>query len=161
MSAYSNDIRSHIERFRREVSGEALVDPHEVAEWAYGKGLHKPNVRTVIDAIATDIAQILREEYRTDEHGRRYRANHAVKSNVGDKTRALWADMDDIQAPRAHFIRSFSQRRQQVVGDCLQLKTDVDVYNDKRPIGDPIQVVLDFTRDVQELQLRKQITELA
>ena len=156
MSAYSNDIRSHIERFRREVSSEALVDPHEVAEWAYGNGLHKPNVRTVIDAIATDIAQILREEYRTDEHGRRYRANHAVKSKVGDKTRALWADMDDIQAPRAHFVRSFSQRRQQVVGDCLHLKTDVDVYNDKRPIGNPIQVVLDFTRDVQELQLQKQ-----
>ena len=54
-------------------------------------------------------------------------------------------------------MRSFAQRRQQIVGDCLQLKTDVDVYNDKREPDEPIQVPLDFTLDVAELQqsLRK------
>lgn len=43
------------------------------------------------------------------------------------------------------------------MGDCLQLKTDVDVYNDKRNLAEPIQVPLDFTLDVAELQqpLRK------
>jgi hypothetical protein len=30
-------------------------------------------------------------------------------------------------------VRSFSQRRQQIVGDCFQLKTDIDVYNGKHP----------------------------
>ncbi len=44
------------------------------------------------------------------------------------------------------------QRRQQIVGDCLQLKTDVDVYNDKRDLAEPIQIPLDFTLDVAELQ---------
>ena len=54
--------------------------------------------------------------------------------------------------PHGHFVRSFGQRRQQIVGDCLQLKTDVDVYNDKRDLAEPIQVPLDFTLDVAELQ---------
>ncbi len=66
---------------------------------------------------------------------------------------SLWADMDDEKAPRSHFVKSFGQRRQQIVGDCFQLKTDVDVYNGKNQDKDPIQVPLDFTLDVEELQL--------
>ncbi len=79
----------------------------------------------------------------------------AIKEGVkkGDKTMSLWADMDDERAPRDHFVRSFAQRRQQIVGDCYQLKTDVDVYNAKDPAQKPIQVQLDFTYDVEELQL--------
>ena len=155
MSAYANEIRGYIERFKREVSDEALIDPHELAEWAYRNGLHKPSARTVIDAIASDIAQVFREEYRTDRHGRRYRAKHAVKAQSGDRTMALWADMDDTEVPRSHFVRSFAQRRQQIVGECVQLKTDVDVYNDARNVGEPINMVLDFTNDVEEMQLQK------
>ena len=50
--------------------------------------------------------------------------------------------------------QSFAQRRQQIVGDCVQLKTDADVYNDRRKPAEPIQTVLDFTLDVMELQQR-------
>lgn len=46
-----------------------------------------------------------------------------------------------------------AQRRQQIVGDCFQLKTDVDVYNGTNPSEQPIQVPLDFTLDVEEMQL--------
>jgi hypothetical protein len=154
MSAYSNAIRDYVERFRNEIGGgEGLVNPNEVAEWAYKNGCHKPNVKTVIDAIAADIAQMFREEYRTDARGRRYRAKHAATEKRGNKTLSLWGDLDDPNAPHDHFVRSFAQRRQQVVGDCFQLKTDVDVYNDTRDPLEPIQVVLDFTLDVEELQL--------
>lgn len=34
----------------------------------------------------------------------------------------------------------------------MRLKTDADVYNDKRKPTEPIQTVLDFTLDVMELQ---------
>lgn len=153
MSAYSNQVKAYVERYQAEVRADGLIDPHEVAAWAYKNGLHKPNLKTVIDAIATDIAQVFREEYRTDALGRRYRAKHAVKSKKDNKTMALWADIDDANAPRSHFIRSFAQRRQQIVGDCFQLKTDVVVYNAKCPDAEPIQMVLDFTNDVEELML--------
>ena len=154
MSAYSNSIKEYFERFRTEVGiGDGLIDPHEVAEWDYRNGCHKPNVKTVIDSIAADIAQSFREEYRTDPRGRRYRAKHAATQKYGNKTQSLWGDLDDPKAPHDHFVKSFGQRRQQIVGDCFQLKTDVDVYNDQREPRTPIQVVLDFTYDVEELQL--------
>lgn len=153
MSAYSNQVKEYLERYRAMHDGAPLVDPHEVAAWAYQNGLHKPNPRTIIDAIAADIAQVFREEYRTDENGLRYRAKHAVRRKEGNKTLSLWADMDDERAPHDHFVRSFAQRRQQIVGDCFQLKTDVDVYNSKRKNEPPIQIPLDFTYDVEEMQL--------
>jgi len=153
MSAYGNQVKSYIERYKAERGGDGLLDAHAVAEWAYQRGLHKPSVRTVVDAIASDIAQYFREEYRTNEDGQRYRAKHAVRFKKGDRTMSLWADMDDDRAPHDHFIKSFAQRRQQIVGDCFQLKTDVDVYNSKNVEQRPIQVPLDFTLDVEELQL--------
>ena len=78
MSAYSNQIKAYIERYKKEVRDDGLIDAHDLASWAYDRGLHKPNVKTIIDAIAADIAQVFREEYRTDRVGRRYRAKHAA-----------------------------------------------------------------------------------
>ena len=48
--------------------------------------------------------------------------------------------------------KAFAQRRQQIVGDCYQLKTDVDCYNDAHSAELPIQIILDFSKDVEELQ---------
>ena len=154
MSGYSNAVKDYIERYRAEAGADALINPHAIAEWAYRNGLHKPNVKTIIDVIAADIAQVFREEYRTDRHGRRCRANHATTEKRGTQTLSLWGDMDDPNVPHEHFVKSFAQRRQQIVGDCVQLATDVDVYNDKRRPGTPIQIPLDFTLDVEELQQR-------
>jgi hypothetical protein len=56
-------------------------------------------------------------------------------------------------APHEHMEKAFTQRREQIVGDNVQLKIDVDVYNDinlgKRP---EIQLVLDYSEDVAERQ---------
>lgn len=157
MSAYSSQVKDYVERYQAETGAEGPLDLHELAAWALRNGFHKPNAKTLIDAIAADIAQVFREEYRTDSQGRRYRAKHAATHKRGNRTLSLWADLDDPNSPHSHFVRSFAQRRQQIVGDCVQLKTDVDVYNDKRNPTEPIQIPLDFTLDVAELQqpLRK------
>jgi hypothetical protein len=55
-------------------------------------------------------------------------------------------------APEEHMEIAFQQRRQQIVGDCAQLKTDVDSYNDNNPFGAYHQLPLDFTDDVAERQ---------
>jgi hypothetical protein len=70
MSAYSNQVKDYIERYKAETGHDGLLDPHEVAAWAFHNGLHKPNPKTIIDVIAADISQVFREEYRTDKHGR-------------------------------------------------------------------------------------------
>ena len=68
----------------------------------------------------------------------------------GGYTLSLWGDIDDPNAPHAHFVKSFAQRS---TADRRRLccgKTDVDVYNDKRKPTQPIQIPLDFTLDVED-----------
>lgn len=150
MAAYSDQIRRYIKQYQKEHPGEGVVDAHAIAEWAYKKGLHKPTFTAVVTLIAREVAQAMREEYRTDAQGRRYRAKHAATEKANGKTLSLWADIDDPNAPHEHFVKSFAQRRQQIVGDCFQLKTDADVYNDRRQPSEMIQILLDFTLDVEE-----------
>ncbi len=74
--------------------------------------------------------------------------NHAVRITRRGVQYTMWAMLKT--APRAHMQRAFTQRREQVVGDLVQLATDVDVYNDMNKDTEPIQLVLDFTHDVEE-----------
>ena len=96
------------------------------------------------------MSRALREEYGTDKQGRRYRVNHAIRVTKRGVQYTLWAMLDN--APREHMQKAFAQRREQVVGDLVQLATDVDAYNDKQTeVGvEPIQLWLDFTDDVAE-----------
>lgn len=153
--SFNSTILEIVDQYRTDTGATGPVDPHDIAEYAYARRLYLPNPKTVIDAIASNIAQVFREEYRIDPQGRRYRAKHAATERRGNKTIALWADMDDPDAPHAHFQKSFAQRRNHIVNECVQLKTDADVYNDKRQPVEPIQIPLDFTYDVEELQLRQ------
>jgi hypothetical protein len=41
-------------------------------------------------------------------------------------------------------------RRRQIVGDCQQLKNDVDHFNDCHASEQPIRTLFDFTDDVSE-----------
>ena len=66
------------------------------------------------------------------------------------KQSAFWADMR--KAPREHMEIAFQQRRQQIVGDCRQLKWDTDSYNQNHNTGTPIQMVFDFTLDLEEIE---------
>ena len=47
---------------------------------------------------------------------------------------------------------AFQLRRHNIVGDCKHLKTDVDSYNENQNEGEPIQMPLNFTKDVLETE---------
>ena len=50
---------------------------------------------------------------------------------------------------------STANRRNQILGECKQLKDDVDSYNERVTPEQPIQVEFDFTVDLEEYaQLR-------
>lgn len=112
------------------------------------------------DALAEDMAQALRTEHATDEHGRRYRVNHAVRVSKAGVQYTFWAAMG--YAPHHHMEKAFTQRREQIVGDCFQLKTDVDVYNSltggKMPT---VQMVLDFRDDIAEREEQRRFGKAA
>lgn len=145
-----------MQKIWKEYEGAGMPTPatsRDVAAWAIREGLWKPRPADIITQCADDLSRALREEYRTDKYGRRYRAKHAVRISSGGVQLTFWADIDT--APRAHIERAFSQRRQQIIGDCFQLKTDVDCYNSSHAEDEPIQLVLDFSMDVKEIEAMK------
>ncbi|WOJ91755.1 hypothetical protein RZS28_18680 (plasmid) [Methylocapsa polymorpha] len=120
----------------------------EVVEWAVEEGLLDLPEIDPLDILASQMSRALREEYATDEEGRRYRKNHAVRVTKNGIQTTFWGIMGF--ANRSHMERAFTQRREQVIGDCLQLQIDVEAYNAMNPIEKPIQLVLDFADDVAE-----------
>ena len=131
----------------------------EVIKWAVDQGHITPPELDPYDALAGDLARALREEYDTDSKGRRYRKNHALRVTKGGVQHTFWGVMEF--APREHMQGAFSQRREQIVGDCCQLKTDVDVYNDMNKGEELISLVLDFTDDVLEREFSEDDKEAA
>jgi hypothetical protein len=127
----------------------------QAVEWAVANGILELPKIDPYDILAGDMASALREEFATDDKGRRYRVNHAVRVTKGGVQHTFWAMLG--YAPHSHMEKAFAQRREQIIGDCLQLRTDVDVYNEmnigKRPA---IQLVLNFVDDVAERQIAQQ-----
>jgi hypothetical protein len=121
----------------------------QVAAWAIRTRVWAPEPTELIDQCADKLARAMREEYVTDPQGRNVRAKHAArfKADTGEQT-TLWADIRTARP--SHMRVAFQQRRQQIVGDCAQLKADVDSYNENTNQGQKIQLVLDFTLDVEE-----------
>lgn len=147
------EMHQRILRQYRQENGQEPVSAHAVADWAVKKGLIKPPPPVdPVARLADEFSKSWREEYRRDpETGRTYRANHAIKVSAEGKQMTLWGDIDE--QPRAFMQKAFTQRREQIVGDCLQLSLDCDHFNSKHPEEEPIQIPLDFTDDVAERKL--------
>jgi hypothetical protein len=133
--------------------GHLPMGAREASEWAVSEGILQAPEIDPLDILADQMATALRSEYKTDEKGRRYRVNHAVRVTRSGVQYTFWGVLGF--AEHDFMEKAFAQRREQVIGDCTQLKTDVDVYNDlnlgKRP---EIQLVLDFSDDVAERQIQ-------
>lgn len=121
----------------------------DIAIWAIKEGLWEFSESNAIKKCAEDISRAMREEYDTDSKGRRVRQKHPVKKTVDGKQKTFWDDINT--APHEHMLLAFQQRRRSIVADCLHLKTDVDSYNDQDRTESPIQMIFDFTNDLEEL----------
>jgi hypothetical protein len=125
----------------------------EIARWAIGKRLWDIHPSKIVRQCADQLAQAMREEFITDPQGRRVRAKHAAPYPEQGKLELKWDDMRT--ANHNHMEMAFAHRRQQIVGDCRQLKCDLDSYNQnyRRANERQIQGVFDFTDDLIELEL--------
>lgn len=146
MATYHQQMQSLFAQYEAEVSADP-ADLKAVGKWAMDKGLWHPRPADMQTRFANDMAEALREEYRTDRAGRRYRAKLAVRNRQG----SLWGDIDT--SPRGHVEKAIGQRRKQIVGDCWQLRMDRDHYNENHEDEPPLPLVLDFTDDVEEMMI--------
>ena len=147
---YGQQLRKIVDQYIESGEGAWPATARQIAAWAIHRKLWQPHEEKVIGQCAGDLARAMREEYVTDKQGRSIRAKHAARLTKGGEQMMLWADIRT--APHSHMELAFKQRRQQIVGDCWQLKRDADSYNENRQPTDPIQVVFDFTNDLAELE---------
>jgi hypothetical protein len=146
-----NERMQRIFRYYRDQHGRSAADTRVVVEWAVKRGLlQMPRPVDPYDVLAHDMSSALREEMRVDPStGLSYRVNHAVVGrDASGVQHTIWDDIDE--APRSHMQKAFTQRREQIVGDCFQLKVDVEHYNTHHRDERSIQMPLDFTADVAE-----------
>lgn len=147
MAKYRESLQSIWHRYEHE-HGSVPATARDAVLWGVRQGLIELPEADPYAKLAEDMATALREEYATDAKGRRYRVNHAVRVTKAGVQHTFWAMMKD--APRQHMQKAFIQRREQIVGDCVQLNTDVEAYNEMKSDQPPIPMLFDFRDDVEE-----------
>jgi hypothetical protein len=148
MTAYTEQLQRIVKQYQ-DAGQPWPASARQMAAWAIRNRLWEPQQSAMITRCAEELARAMREEYIRDPQGRSVRAKHAARIERDGEQYAFWADIRS--ATKQHMEIAFQQRRLQVLGECRQLKTDVDSYNENRNQGAPIQMIFDFTLDLQEL----------
>ncbi len=144
-------------RLYKDETGALEVDMKKVALFAQEKGWPMAEPKDPVDLLAKELARAAREETRPDEvTGRPYRVNHAVPAPGGQFK--FWVDIDE-KPPRKQMLKSLYNRREQMVGDGLQLTYDADHWNSINPAEEPIQIELDLAFDVELRKLGDEETQ--
>lgn len=140
-----HDMQRIIRQYRDE-TGETDVDMKKVAQYAVQMGWPLSLPVDPLEVLAKEFSRAAREEIKHDAvTGKPYRVNHSLPVPGGQLR--LWIDID--QAPRPKMLRSLMNRREQMVGDGLQLSFDTDHWNSINPTEEPIVIPLDLTDDVE------------
>lgn len=135
-------------RITREFEAEHGRIPfnlHEVYSWAVEKNLWYAPIDLAEKKFVAEMADALRDEYITTDDGEKVRYYYAVTHGSRG---TLWGNLDT--APRDHIDTSLKQRRRQSLGDCRQMKRDMDFVNRKRFTTNPIQMSFNFDADLAE-----------
>ncbi|MDX1952548.1 MAG: hypothetical protein SFY81_10200 [Verrucomicrobiota bacterium] len=133
----------------KKATGNVEIDMHEVVKYAVEElGWPLPEPVSPYEVLARHFSRKAREATRQDpKTGDHYRRFHAYPDGKGGQG-VLWIDIDE--APRNIMLKSTIMRREQVVGDMLQLELDLRHWNNVNPKEEPIVLVKDLTEDVAE-----------
>ncbi|QDT94286.1 hypothetical protein [Gimesia algae] len=155
----TKDLDQQIVQEWRDLGNEWPTQLWKIARWALQSGRAEYSNNAQEKMLARRIGASLREEYYRDLQGRRVRKKHCypviTESPTGlKKQQFFWCDLETADPDEVR--ASVQYRRGQIVSDAVQLKTDVDSYNDNNKAGVEIELGLDLSIDVDE---RMQDTE--
>jgi hypothetical protein len=121
----------------------------DAVRWGVSRNLlREPPPLSGLKLLERKMSRAVGQEYDTYK-GRRYRVNHAVRQAGRGQQQTLWAMMGRVEPE--FMVRAFGQRREQIVGECSQLHTDVTVCKEFYPQhATEFSLYLDFTDDVAE-----------
>ena len=137
-------------RFWKEKTGATEVDMHEVAKLAAEMGWNLPVPQSPIDLLAKRFKDAARDETEYDkETGQPYRVYHAVPAMTADGQTSMFVYVDISDAKRNVMLKSAVIRREQMIGDGLQLTLDLDHWNRINPKDEPIELPMDLGPDIE------------
>lgn len=134
-----------------EAGGAEPIDLAKLAKFAMEHGYwERGNADELrLQMCKREFSRAFREQHHRDPQKREVRTYHAVITNEGGgKKTTQWGDVR--KADPEYMEVAFQQRRSQIVGDCTQLRNDVDSFNDNNNYGAHFQLELDFTEDAAE-----------
>ncbi len=148
--ATKSELKQRIIRQYRSETGIHDVHMKKVAAWAVKKGLVKmPAPQDPLERLAKEFSAAAREEIRYDTvTNRPYRANHHYTIAQGGEQLHLWLDIDG-DAPRHKMAKCANLRKEQMVGDGLQLTLDLEHWSRIHPDEEPIKVDMDLTDEIE------------
>ena len=151
MATFNEQLVRIVEDYRE--AGQAWpASREEIAEWAVANDRYKLTRGMAVSQCAERISRAMGLEHVKDKKGRSVRKYYAARLRENGQLVMKW---DDWNAKRPFMEMAAANRRNHVLGQCWQLKRDIDSYNERHCPHDPIQLDFDFNVDLEELQLNE------
>jgi hypothetical protein len=132
----------------RAAGGEWPATRDQIAEWAVANERYELTRGMAVRQCAERIGRAMGLEHVKDRNGRSVRKYYAAPIREKGQLVMKW---DDWNAPRPFMEVAAANRRNQILGQCWQLKTDMDSFSDRRCPDKPIQLDFNFNVDLEEL----------
>jgi hypothetical protein len=150
-TSYRQRLQNIVHDYMKEHHVES-VDLEVVAEWAITAGRYRKQPISLAKQCKRELARACREEYYTDPQGRDVRRMHPARFPFTGGQMVLWADI--TKARPNHMYVSLQQRRNGILFDCRQHKTDADSYNENNRFNAALPLFdYNFATDLEELTL--------
>lgn len=147
MATFNNQLVKIVEDYRA-AGGEWPATRDQLAEWAVANDRYQLTRGMAVAQCAEKISRAMSLEHVKDKKGRSVRKYYAARLRQNGQLVMKW---DDLNAERPFMEIAAANRRNQVLGQCLQIKNDIDSYNERCCSDNPIQMDFNFNIDLEEL----------
>jgi hypothetical protein len=154
MAKLSEQLLKIVEDYRNS-GGEWPATRDQIAEWAVANERYQLTRGMAVNQCAEKIGRAMGLEHVKDKRGRSIRKYYAAPIRENGQLVMKW---DDLNAERPFMEVAAANRRNQILGQCWQLKSDMDSYSERRCPEEPIQMDFNFNVDLEELS---QLNEVA
>lgn len=121
----------------------------EIGEWAVANDRYQLTRGMAVSQAAERIGRAMGLEHVRDRKGRSVRKYYAARIRENGQLVMKW---DDWNAERPFMEVSSANRRNQILGECRQLKDDMDSYSERHCPDEPLQTDFNFNIDLEELE---------
>jgi hypothetical protein len=153
MANFQDQLLQIVEDYRAD-GCEWPATREQIAEWAVANERYQLTRGMATRQCAEKIGRAMGLEHVKDRKGRSVRKYYAARIPENGQLVMKW---DDWNAKRSFMEVTAANRRNQILGQCWQLKNDMDSYSERKCPDRPIQTDFNFNVDLEELSQLKDV----